>query len=175
MSLLHSCKDTKAYDWEEFQRITGCASSAHSIVDPKVALGSIRGDSTEDKQAQPQPVLKSISEYNKANPDAVTAAQSAVKTITSVERKSSRNEEKGTAKCKNKGCSLEFDFRENSPTSCRFHSGQAVFHDAIKYWSCCPEKKCYDFEAFLLVPGCVVGMHDDGVIELPPDHGQIKA
>jgi hypothetical protein len=45
-------------------------------------------------------------------------------------------------------------------------TGNPVFHDAIKLWSCCPDKKCYDFETFLAVPGCATGFHDDGVIDL---------
>lgn len=44
--------------------------------------------------------------------------------------------------------------------------GNAVFHDAVKFWSCCADKKCYDFESFLAVPGCATGFHDDGVIDL---------
>lgn len=28
-----------------------------------------------------------------------------------------------------------------------------------KYWSCCPGKKCYDWDDFLKVPPCAVGPH----------------
>ena len=44
----------------------------------------------------------------------------------------------------------------------RYHKGKPVFHDGEKYWSCCPQKKCIDFESFMKVPGCVTGKHDDG-------------
>lgn len=44
----------------------------------------------------------------------------------------------------------------------RYHKGNPVFHDGEKYWSCCPQKKCIDFESFIKVPGCVTGKHDDG-------------
>jgi len=44
--------------------------------------------------------------------------------------------------------------------------GNPVFHDAIKLWSCCPDKKCYDFDEFMAVPGCAQGVHDDGVIDI---------
>jgi len=106
---------------------------------------------------------KSIADYNNQNPTAVTAASAAVKSCQ--QRKSTRQTD-GTAKCLNKGCQIVFRVDENSNSSCRYHSGQPVFHDAIKYWSCCPEKKCYDFETFLQVAGCSTGFHDDGVIEL---------
>lgn len=35
--------------------------------------------------------------------------------------------------------------------SCRHHSGEPVFHDAYKGWSCC-KKKCTDFTEFLNIP-----------------------
>ena len=50
-----------------------------------------------------------------------------------------------------------------------------MFHDTLKFWSCCPEKKCFEFDTFMAVPGCVTGFHDDGVIELPLDHGSSSA
>lgn len=163
------CPDKKAYDWDEFQKIEGCAQSTHSTVDPKVALG--RGDNqnggANDTTSPPVTVLKSISDYNTANPDAANSAASAVKVITQ-DRASSRMED-GTAKCRNKGCQKIFSYElseaGNHPTACRYHKGQPVFHDAIKYWSCCAHKKCYDFDSFMEVQGCMVGYHDDGVIE----------
>ncbi len=34
-----------------------------------------------------------------------------------------------------------------------------IFHETAKWWSCCPEKKAFDWEAFQAVPGCKVGKH----------------
>ena len=76
------------------------------------------------------PVLKTIADYNKSNPDAATAAQSAVKTLAPAERKSSRSND-GTAKCKNRGCQAQFTVEDNNANACRFHTGQAVFHDTL--------------------------------------------
>lgn len=40
--------------------------------------------------------------------------------------------------CANKGCSKKFfTDEENNDTACNYHSGEAVFHDLKKYWSCC--------------------------------------
>jgi hypothetical protein len=167
------CKDRKAYDWDEFQAIPGCCAGKHSTVDPKIALGSFR--TTEEKVETPPTVLKSISDYNKANPDAVSAASSAVKVLAPAARKSTRNESDGTAKCRNKGCQATFLVAENNASACVFHAGQAVFHDTLKFWSCCPGKKCYEFEDFMRVPGCVRGCHDDGVVDLPEDHGKVSS
>lgn len=155
------CPDKKAYDWETFQAIEGCTLGKHSTKEqqkiftesPTVAAAS---------KAENAPILKSISDYNAANPNAASAANTAAK---SLERKSTRRAD-GTAKCQRKGCQKDFIVADNSSSSCNYHCGQPVFHDAIKFWSCCPNSKCYDFDDFLKVPPCSVGFHDDGEIEL---------
>lgn len=164
------CKEKKAYDWEEFQAIEGCSVGRHSTVatGQKVFADSPTVTACNEAEArnpgqQNAPVLKSIDDYNKQNPEASTAAASAVKTMST--RKSSRRED-GTAKCQNKGCQKVFTVADNQATACTYHKGQPVFHDAVKFWSCCPNKKCYDFDEFMAVAGCTQGYHDDGEIDL---------
>ena len=161
------CRDRKAYDFDAFQLIKGCATGRHSSVPPAVALG--RSPSAVDAPGSaPAPVavpLKSIAAYNAANPEAASAAASAVKTMA---RKSTRADD-GTARCQRKGCQKNFEVATNSDVACKYHKGQPVFHDALKFWSCCPNKKCFDFDEFLAVPGCGIGLHDDGVIEIPEE------
>jgi len=48
------------------------------------------------------------------------------------------------------------------PTQCSYHASGPVFHDAGKFWSCCPGVVKYDFEEFLKIPGCMLGSHYDG-------------
>lgn len=156
------CREHKAYDWDEFQKIEGCALGPHSTVDPAAVFARSPNAPDQNPSAAtsaPTPVLKSISAYNEANPEAATAAASAVKVVTG--RKSTRKPD-GTARCLNKGCQKAFVVAENIGDVCVYHSGQPIFHDAVKFWSCCPEKKCYDFDEFMLVPGCATGRHDDG-------------
>ena len=82
------CPGKVAYDWEEFQAIPGCVRSRHSTETPGAALGqsaeqeakaSFGGGGGDDVcpavPAAPQPVLKKISDYNDANPDAASAAK----------------------------------------------------------------------------------------------------
>eukprot|EP01040_Poterioochromonas_malhamensis_P009748 gene9748-10590_t len=160
------CRDRKAYDFEGFQAITGCAVGPHSTVAQKVSIGASPNaiDPASIKATQPQPALKSISDFNATNPAAASSITSAVKTLET--RKSSRNEDGVTARCQRKGCQKTFNIAENGPDACTYHKGQPVFHDAAKFWSCCHEKKCYDFDEFLAVRGCASGFHDDGVIDL---------
>lgn len=158
------CRDRKAFDFEAFQLIKGCSTGSHSIIPPAVALAK-SPSAVDNPVASLQPIaapLKSIAAYNAANPEAASAATSAVKTM---ERKSTRKDD-GTARCQRKGCQKQFVFESNEVGACQYHKGQPIFHDALKFWSCCPNKKCFDFDEFLLVPGCGTGFHDDGVIEL---------
>lgn len=166
------CRERKAYDFESFQMIAPCAVGRHSVIDPKIAISAsprstptVFGEAGEAAAAAAEaPVLKSIADYNTSNPTAVTAAASAVKTIAA--RKSSRDADGVHAKCQRKGCQKSFVINENDSTACTYHKGQPVFHDAVKYWSCCDFKKCFDFDEFLAVPGCAVGCHDDGMCDL---------
>lgn len=155
------CTDRKAYDFESFQQIKGCAVGRHSNVAQAVTISASPNAVDRSESASSAP-LKSISEFNTANPTAVSAASAATKTL---ERKSTRNAD-GSARCQRKGCQKPFIVAENHASACTYHAGQPIFHDAVKFWSCCPEKKCYDFDEFLAVPGCAVGIHDDGVVDL---------
>jgi hypothetical protein len=162
------CKDKKkAYDFESFQLIEGCAVGRHSNVPKTIAIApsptasSGPGGLSSGEAAAPQ--IKSIASYNNANPDAASAVASVVKNSA---RKSSRNADGVTAKCQRKGCQKVFNIAENTTTSCTYHKGNAIFHDAVKSWSCCPDRRCFDFDEFLAVPGCAKGLHDDGEIDL---------
>ena len=62
----------------------------------------------------------------------------------------------GKLKCKNFGCNAQFSEEENHDTACSFHSLPPFFHDTIKGWQCCREKKvrykysgCYGHYSFI--------------------------
>lgn len=58
--------------------------------------------------------------------------------------------------CKNTSCSVRYDKNINS--ECHYHPGSAIFHEGLKYWSCC-KKITSDFSKFLEQTGCTVGTH----------------
>ena len=41
---------------------------------------------------------------------------------------------------------------------CQFHPGVPIFHEGMKYWSCC-NRKTSDFQSFLDQVGCERGAH----------------
>lgn len=60
--------------------------------------------------------------------------------------------------CKNGGCGITFEGSETNETTCTYHPGIPIFHEGLKYWSCC-QKKTTDFDTFLSQVGCERGNH----------------
>lgn len=71
----------------------------------------------------------------------------------------SREDEKWL-QCYNTSCGKQYKESENLETSCVYHTGVPVFHDAYKGWSCC-RKRTTDFTEFLGIQGCAVGCHSN--------------
>ena len=63
--------------------------------------------------------------------------------------------------CANPGCTKKnFLLEENGPEACHCHTGDAIFHDLKKYWSCCTHvKPAYDWDDFMKLPTCTVTEH----------------
>ena len=158
------CSSRKAFDFETFQQITGCAVGRHSDVNVGSAISaSPNAIEVSSSASDTGPHIKSIAAFNASNPDAASSEQTAARVATAV-RKSTRSTDGVTARCCRKGCSKTFTLADNSKHACVFHAGSAIFHDACKFWSCCPDKKKFDFDEFLSVSGCKSGYHDDGEI-----------
>ncbi|KAM9847235.1 cysteine and histidine-rich domain-containing protein 1 [Aulostomus maculatus] len=60
--------------------------------------------------------------------------------------------------CKNGGCTKSYDGPASDKETCSYHAGFPIFHEGMKYWSCC-KKKTSDFNAFLSQEGCAKGTH----------------
>lgn len=151
------CSSKMVYDWDDFEKIEPCSIGSHSTVGPNArfaASPTVSAAASAPGAAVPQPAapLKSIDDYNQKNPNAVTAVSAAK------ERQQTPlpTRTDGKAKCVNFGCQQEYVVTENNNTACRHHARAPVFHDASKYWGCCPKDVKYDFDSFLNVPGCVV-------------------
>ncbi|CAE7037771.1 ITGB1BP2 [Symbiodinium natans] len=62
----------------------------------------------------------------------------------------------GKVRCKNFGCQKMFD-PDGPPQECVHHKAAPIFHETAKWWSCCPDRKAYEFEEFMNIPGCTQG------------------
>ncbi|XP_065545394.1 integrin beta-1-binding protein 2 isoform X4 [Lathamus discolor] len=60
--------------------------------------------------------------------------------------------------CKNAACKVVYQGPESNTEVCTFHPGVPVFHEGVKYWSCCGVRTT-DFSTFLEQPGCSRGRH----------------
>lgn len=142
------CPSKKGYDWEEFERIPPCQVGKHCAEVKKCS-------SAEEVCGFPQPVLNVLEkcalnpiptipmEYNKT--EIMNAIPSEIVD--------------GKAKCRNFGCCQEFVVAENHNTACTFHKAGPEIRDTKKYWKCCSEKKCYEFDDFMKITGCCIGPH----------------
>lgn len=68
-----------------------------------------------------------------------------------------RLERERTVPCTNFGCKMRIPKGGPYP-ACRHHAAPPVFHETAKFWSCCPNKKAYDWDDFQSIPGCKMGV-----------------
>lgn len=83
-----------------------------------------------------------------------TASEIDAEKQASVEKKKQAN--KDLAGCVRYGCNNRFPKGGPYPP-CKHHSGPPVFHETAKFWSCCPNKKAYDWDEFQRLPFCQTG------------------
>jgi hypothetical protein len=72
--------------------------------------------------------------------------------------KQAESEKSHTVQCTRFGCRNRFPPAGPFP-SCTYHKAPPVFHETVKFWSCCPTKKAYDWDDFQKIPGCCEAEH----------------
>jgi cysteine/histidine-rich domain-containing protein 1 len=60
--------------------------------------------------------------------------------------------------CKHGGCKGSYKSSASNDESCVYHPGFPIFHEGLKFWTCC-QRKTSDFQAFLEQAGCETGKH----------------
>jgi len=73
------------------------------------------------------------------------------------ERERKKVERETTSTCTHFGCKNRFPKGGPYP-DCHYHAAPPVFHETAKFWSCCPNKKAYDWNDFENIPGCQHGV-----------------
>ncbi|ESL09147.1 hypothetical protein TRSC58_03139 [Trypanosoma rangeli SC58] len=150
------CPTHRARDWEEFKAIPACRVGLHSRENRPVSFVSAPPTSQPLAPEQVQALTKgtggNVAGSRTTGPREFEAAAAA-------QRQPPQNILDGKARCRHYGCQQEFVVSENHPKACRYHTGGPVFWDTYKYWKCCPDKKCYEFDDFVKVAGCTEGPH----------------
>ncbi|CAL7934163.1 unnamed protein product [Xylocopa violacea] len=161
-----SCCNKKCIDFTEFLNIKGCTKSSHSNIKPPEPEKSVdKSKSNEVIEVKPlvngagleRPPFDTPQIILKPNVSSTLLEQ--IKGLTSIVSNTiSETKVQIGQSCKNNSCKATY----NGPTSddevCSHHPGTPVFHEGMKYWSCC-QKKTTDFSTFLEQPGCTQGKH----------------
>ncbi|KAL4716399.1 hypothetical protein ACJJTC_006761 [Scirpophaga incertulas] len=162
-----SCCNKKSVDFTEFLNIKGCTLSKHSNVKPPEPEKKGLDKELEKKEVieiralvtgpqLPRPPFESP--LTKLEARIADSLKEVVQKISqSVPASKNGIVEIGTS-CKNGGCNISYAGSDSNATLCTYHPGCPVFHEGLKYWSCC-QKKTTDFNTFLSQPGCTTGSH----------------
>lgn len=162
-----SCCDKKSTDFTQFLNFPGCTKGAHTNMKPvepakieePVTIVLPKTTSTDRKiiELTPRPAVPSaLVEMRRTVAPSLLAALVKLNEA-KVEASGEKIVTAGTS-CKNAACKAEYVNEASNTETCFTHPGVAVFHEGMKYWSCCNKKTC-DFEAFLSQEGCQESTH----------------
>ncbi|CAH0553870.1 unnamed protein product [Brassicogethes aeneus] len=162
-----TCCNKKYTDFTEFLNTKGCSLSKHSNVKPPEPEKPVDVDIPDTEVIEVKPVVKSALERPSLDSALVLMKpQIAPSLLNSINSASVTTENANTDPnaiplgtiCKNGGCGEEYKGPTTNDTTCIHHSGVPIFHEGLKFWSCC-QKRTTDFNAFLNQVGCVQGVH----------------
>ena len=155
-----TCCNQVVYDWDEFQKLKGCKVGRHTDVKKDVeffksqnAQGGVQ--KPEETTTQSTVVVKDINEYEKEQ-QRIKEEKEKNQIKNTIPLKNSE----GKLFCSNPGCHTKVYLEEeNKDDACKHHKGNPVFHDLVKYWSCCKQHETWDWDEFMKIPTCMVGRH----------------
>ncbi|XP_043107029.1 cysteine and histidine-rich domain-containing protein 1 isoform X2 [Puntigrus tetrazona] len=176
-----SCCKRRTTDFSDFLSIAGCTKGPHNQekpsepVKPEVkssvdkSVNDVKPKFNECITQAPKP-LESIRRPSPDEPFSVLqqkispSLKQALEKLKLTEENAQEIKEEdsdeikiGTS-CKNGGCSKTFNGPDSDEETCLYHSGVPIFHEGMKYWSCC-KRKTSDFNTFLSQEGCTRGKH----------------
>lgn len=166
-----SCCNKKCTDFTEFLNIKGCTLSRHSNVKPPEPEKPKTADIPDTEVIEVKPIVPSAlprpsfdSPLTKITPEIAPSLKQAMENGTlsnsqqnAIKEESSTEVAIGTV-CKNGACNVSYEGPQTDETTCTHHPGVPIFHEGMKYWSCC-QRKTSDFNAFLQQAGCSQGKH----------------
>lgn len=164
-----SCCNKKCIDFTEFLNIKGCTKSKHSnekLAEPeKPPVDKSKTDEVIEV------VTKLLSNGSSLKRPPFDAPQlqllpivsptllEQIKGLTMVEvDKPVDNRIQIGQNCKNNSCKGTYIGPASDEEVCNYHPGVPIFHEGMKYWSCC-QKKTTEFSVFLEQAGCTRGKH----------------
>lgn len=167
-----SCCNKKTVDFTEFLNIKGCTYGKHSNVkppEPEKPKNEEIPDVVETKVPAPIPEPRALKrpsyevKRTRITPIVAPGLKKAIDALVPTSKKASAVASDSSeipigTMCKNSGCKVSYESPASNSTHCAYHPGTPIFHEGIKYWSCC-KRKATDFTAFLNQVGCARGTH----------------
>ncbi|XP_068813002.1 integrin beta-1-binding protein 2 isoform X2 [Struthio camelus] len=176
-----SCCKKRTTDFSEFLAIKGCTKGYHSKEKPPEPFSQeetadkpkakpaaeliIQGPASAEKMQRERP---SSDEPRQLLPIKVSRSleQALERLSAGAEDEAREGNRAGEAAarvragaaCANAACKAVYQGPGSNTETCTFHPGVPVFHEGMKYWSCCAVRTT-DFGAFLEQPGCSTGRH----------------
>ncbi|CAC5394540.1 CHORDC1 [Mytilus coruscus] len=174
-----SCCEKRSTDFTQFLNFPGCTTGKHSNEKPKEPEKPQKIENEEllkekvIEVRQPQPKTRSAderpSQYDPMQRLKVTVGASLKQALekqmkeleiskATDETTSTENGIKTGETCKNNACKACYQGEQSNEETCTFHPGVPIFHEGLKYWSCC-RRKTTEFDNFLDQAGCETGKH----------------
>ncbi|KAG5455009.1 Cysteine and histidine-rich domain-containing protein 1 [Clonorchis sinensis] len=179
-----SCCKKFSTDFSEFLSIKGCTKGKHSNVRP-VEPEKNKTNGTDSAElssvpfapAAPAPIPPVSNSQPRPSPSEpmcqlsveVTPSLKTLLSKMSIEHKSDAHgtgaieEDTGNVavgtSCKNSGCKATYSGTAADNDLCLYHPGVPIFHEGMKYWTCC-NRKTSEFESFMEQIGCATGRHN---------------
>jgi len=163
-----TCCEMKSTDFTTFLNTPGCAKGKHSNikpVEPEKITGNLEKDSSPEEVIVRAPVQEAMKRppvdtpLLRLNPTiAPSLKQQKLVAKQSGPSPSENGDINVGESCKNNGCKVTYAGSESNLTDCKYHPGVPIFHEGMKYWSCC-QKKTSEFQQFLDQEGCDIGQH----------------
>nr|XP_040037263.1 cysteine and histidine-rich domain-containing protein 1 isoform X2 [Gasterosteus aculeatus aculeatus] len=176
-----SCCKRRTTDFSDFLSIVGCTKGPHNKekppepVKPDVTSSGEKKDADDQKPKfneyiisapKPQEAIRRPSADEpmvRLQHKVSTSLKQALERLKlsenmAKEKEDDNDEIKIGTSCKNGGCTKSFDGPACDSDVCLYHSGFPIFHEGMKYWSCC-KRKTSDFNTFLSQEGCAKGTH----------------
>ncbi|KJH40338.1 chord [Dictyocaulus viviparus] len=174
-----NCCNKKSTDFGTWLNYPGCTRGKHNGQKPAdivkvAAVKEIRPEKEEDVivwKGLNKPAERKTETDRKEVPlfvEVTPGAKSALQRFREQAKSESENALRIGAPCRNNSCDKTYSGPESDCIPCIHHPGQAVFHEGMKYWSCC-EKKTSNFNAFLAQTGCQKGSHQWSMGAVPDD------
>ena len=151
------CCKPRVLTFDEFLSIPPCTTGKHSTVDDTPAPPETKPAPTEDLPTR-APVTVSV-------PPAREAARAPQPAAPPPEPPAPEPETEdddpsvavpANASCRRRGCGKKLDGPPPSSREgeeCIYHSGNPIFHEGSKGWTCC-KRKVLEFDEFLRIEGC---------------------